>query len=101
MKLHPAGSFDNHAKRYDRITVEPFAAAMGAEILGVQVRDIDDATFAEIEDALFRHGMIVFRDQTMSLGEQERFTLRFVAGWEKKSESLARTLERSLTAARR
>jgi alpha-ketoglutarate-dependent taurine dioxygenase len=77
MKLHPAGAFDNSAKKYDHITVQPLASAMGAEIAGVQVKDIDEATFAEIEDALFRHGMIFFRDQAMSLSDQERFTLRF------------------------
>ena len=35
------------------------------------------------------------------LSPEERFTLRFVEGWENRSESLDRTLERSLTAARR
>jgi len=77
MKLHPAGAFDNSAKKYDRITVLPLASAMAAEIAGVQVRVIDDATFAEIENALFRHGMIFFRDQDLSLSDLERFTLRF------------------------
>jgi alpha-ketoglutarate-dependent taurine dioxygenase len=77
MKLHPAGAFDNHARKYDHITVEPLAAAMGAEIVGVEVKAIDDRAFAEIEDALFRHGMIFFRDQDLSLSDMERFTLYF------------------------
>lgn len=77
IKLHPAGVYDNHAREYRHITVEPLAAAMGAEVKGVQIRDVDDAIFPEIEDALFRHKMIFFRDQEMSLSDQERFTLRF------------------------
>ena len=77
MKLHPAGAFDNSARKYDRIHPLPLAASMGAEIAGVQVKDIDDRAFAEIEDALFRHGMIFFRDQAMDLFDLERFTERF------------------------
>ena len=77
MKLHPAGVFDNGARNYRHITVLPLASAMGAEVAGVAVKDIDDRAFAEIADALWRHGMIFFRDQDMSLSDQERFTLRF------------------------
>lgn len=50
---------------------------MGAEIRGVQVAAIDEATFAEIEDALFRHKMIFFRDQSLSHSEHEAFSARF------------------------
>jgi taurine dioxygenase len=77
MKLHPAGAFDNRARNYRHIKVLPLASAMGAEIAGVQVKDIDDRAFAEVADALYRHGMVFFRDQEMSLLDQERFTLRF------------------------
>jgi len=79
MKLHPIGKFDNGARRYDHIVVEPFAAAMGAEIKGVQIRDVDGPVFDEIADALYRHGMVFLRDQAMNLGDQERFTQRFGA----------------------
>ena len=77
MKLHPAGAFDNSAKDYDDIQAVPLASAMGAEIVGVQVKDIDATIFADIRDALFRHGMIFFRDQDLSLSDMERFTQRF------------------------
>ena len=50
---------------------------MGAEIHGVQISDLTDAQFSEIEDALYCHKMIFFRDQNMTLGDQVSFTLRF------------------------
>ena len=79
MKLHPYGLFDNRAQAYERITAVPLAAAMGAEIQGVDLSALDDATFAEIEDALYRHKMIYFRDQAIGHGDQEALTLRFGA----------------------
>jgi len=77
MITHPAGCFDNHAKQYRRIEVAPLAAAMGAEIRGVDIAGIDDETFAEVEDALFRHKMLYFRDQQITHADQEAFSRRF------------------------
>lgn len=77
MITHPTGCFDNHAHDYRRIEVAPLAAAMGAEISGLQVAGIDDETFAEIEAALFRHKMIYLRDQKLSHADQEKFSRRF------------------------
>jgi len=77
MKLHPTGLFDNSAQDQLHISVTPLAAAMGAEIGGVNISDLNDQQFAEIEAALFRHKMIFFRNQEMSFADQEAFTLRF------------------------
>ncbi len=77
LKLHPTSGFDNSAKQYKHITAVPLAAAMGAEIRGVQIGKLTDAQFTEVEDALYRHKMIYFRDQDMSHADQENFTLRF------------------------
>jgi len=77
MLVHPAGVFDNHARKYDHIEARPLAAAMGAEIRGVAIAGIGDAAFAEVRDALFRHKMIFFRDQDVSHADQEAFSLRF------------------------
>lgn len=74
---HPAGKFDNSARKYKHIQAIPLASAMGAEICGVQVADIDDETFADIEHALFRHKMIYFREQEISHADQELFSRRF------------------------
>ena len=51
LKLHPTAVFDNSAKQYKHITALPLAAAMGAEIRGVQISQISDAQFSEIRDA--------------------------------------------------
>lgn len=63
MQLHPHGRFDNQAQDYRHIQACPLAAAMGAEIRGVDVATVTDVQFAEIQHALFRHKMIFFRDQ--------------------------------------
>jgi taurine dioxygenase len=77
MKLQPTGKFDNSAKPYEQITVRPLAAAMGAEISGVDLSNLSNSQFMEIEDALFRHKMIYFHDQRLSHADHEAFTLRF------------------------
>jgi taurine dioxygenase len=60
--IHPTGHFDNRAQRYEHIDVEELAAAMGAEVKGVDLARLTDGQFAEIRHALFRHKMIFFRD---------------------------------------
>ncbi|UCD69324.1 MAG: TauD/TfdA family dioxygenase [Betaproteobacteria bacterium] len=77
LELHPSTGFDNSARDYEHIEALPLAAAMGAEIRDVQIGKLTDAQFAEIEDALYRHKMIFFRDQDMTHADQENFTLRF------------------------
>jgi alpha-ketoglutarate-dependent taurine dioxygenase len=75
--IHPTGRFDNRAQHYEHIVVEELAAAMGAEVKGVNLALLTDAQFAEIEHALFRHKMIFFRDQQLSHADHESFSLRF------------------------
>ncbi len=77
MIVHPTGKFDNRARAYAHIEAHPSAAAMGAEIRGVQLACLSDAQFAEIRNALFRHRMIYFRDQHITHADQEAFSLRF------------------------
>lgn len=77
MILHPTGRFDNGPADNREIEVRPLAAAMGAEIVGVQLADLGDAAFAEVRAALFRHKMIYLRGQDVSHAEHERFSLRF------------------------
>jgi alpha-ketoglutarate-dependent taurine dioxygenase len=77
MRLHPTGKFDNRAEHYRHIEARPLAAAMGAEICGVDVRHLSDAQFEEIRSALFRHKMIYFRKQKLAHADQEKFSLRF------------------------
>ena len=74
MKVHPTRKFDNTAKNYQHIQALPLAAAMGAEIRGIDISTITDAQFLEVEDALYRHKMIYFRDQDFSHADQESFS---------------------------
>lgn len=62
---------------FDLIDVRPIGSALGAEIHGVHLADIDDKTFAEVEQALYRYKVLVFRDQTMDHADHDAFTLRF------------------------
>ncbi len=77
MIIHPSGQFDNHAVAYHHIEAVPLAAAMGAEIVGVDIATVTDEQFVEIEAALFRHKMIYFRDQDITHANQEAFSGRF------------------------
>ena len=51
---------------------------MGGEVLDVQIADLNDKHFSEIEKALHHHKMIFFREQSLSLADQERFTVVLV-----------------------
>lgn len=77
MFLHPHGEFDNHARPARHIEVLPLAAAMGAEIRGVDVARVTDEQFAEIEAALFHHKMIYFCGQKIGHAEHHAFSRRF------------------------
>jgi alpha-ketoglutarate-dependent taurine dioxygenase len=77
MYLHPHGGFDNSPAPARHIEVLPLAAAMGAEVRGVDVGVASDAQFAEIEQALFRHKMIFLRGQHIGHAEHHAFSRRF------------------------
>jgi taurine dioxygenase len=77
MRLHPTGKFNNHAAAYQHIQARPLAAAMGAEICGVDAAKATDEQLNEIRHALFRHKMIYLRDQKLTHSDQEAFSLRF------------------------
>jgi alpha-ketoglutarate-dependent taurine dioxygenase len=77
MRLHPTGKFDNHAAAYKSIQAKPLAAAIGAEISGLEVAKATDDQCEEIRHALFRHKMIFFRGQKLTHGDHEVFSQRF------------------------
>jgi taurine dioxygenase len=77
MRIHPHEGFDNSAAPYRHIEAVPLAAAMGAEIRGVDVATVSDQGFAEIQHALFRHKMIFFRAQRIGDAEHSAFSRRF------------------------
>ena len=62
------------------IAVRPVSAAVGAEILGIDLADsLPDATIDAIRHALFQHGVIFFRDQKLTPEEHVAFAQRFGA----------------------
>ena len=76
VRVTPAGDFDNHPLRHERIRVEPLSAAMGAEVVGVRLPDLDDVAFEELKQALYRHKMLFLRDQRLTHAEHEAFAAR-------------------------
>lgn len=67
-------------RRYERIAVHPQAGTLGAEIAGVDLsKPLEDAVFAEIEQAFHENLVIVLRNQTIEPGDLVAFTKRFGA----------------------
>jgi taurine dioxygenase len=62
---------------YQLIDVRPIAGALGAEIHGVDLARLDDASFAEIHRAFLDHLVIFFRDQRINPEQQVAFSARF------------------------
>lgn len=58
------------------ITVEPLPGA-GAEVRGVDLALIDEAAFARLREAFATHGLLFFRDQTLSEAEHVAFAERW------------------------
>lgn len=64
--------------RSPAFAVRPLSAALGAEIIGVDLsRAIDDQLFAQIRDAWHRYLVILLRDQDLSEEDQVRFAEKF------------------------
>jgi len=61
------------------IDVVPTGAALGAEVRGVDLRSIDDATYATIYQAWLDHAVVLFRDQQLTDSDLIAFSRRFGA----------------------
>jgi taurine dioxygenase len=59
------------------IDVIPTGAALGAEIRGVDLRSIDDPSFAAIDQAWLDHAVVLFRDQHLTDRDLIAFSRRF------------------------
>jgi alpha-ketoglutarate-dependent taurine dioxygenase len=58
--------------------VRPIAGAIGADIEGVDLsQSLDDATIADIRQALLRHRVVFFRDQELDHAQHIAFAARF------------------------
>jgi len=63
--------------RFDHIEVRPVGATIGAEIGGVNLADVDDRTFADIERAFLEYKVLFFRDQNLTTDAHLAFAGRF------------------------
>ena len=71
-------SYINAADEQSPLDIHPVAGRIGAEIRGVNLSNVDDATLGAIRIALAKHKVIFFRDQnSLSDHDQEEFAARF------------------------
>ena len=63
--------------RMPGMSVVPSGKACGAEILGVDLNAITDEQFALVEQAIFDHGVVLFRDQQLGDPELVKLGKRF------------------------
>jgi taurine dioxygenase len=59
------------------LELRPLEGGLGAEVLGLQVAAVDDASFPAVYAAFLRHQLLLFRDQDLPPGAQVAFARRF------------------------
>ncbi len=59
------------------MTVKPMDAALGAEVIGVDLRALDDETFAAIHQAWLDHQVLLFRDLRLTDDDLVSISRRF------------------------
>jgi len=57
--------------------VKPLAGALGAEVMGLDLRMLDDAGFAAVHQAFLQHQVLVFRDQELDPVSYKAVAARF------------------------
>ena len=62
---------------YDTIQLRPLTGTIGAEVDGVDLRNIDDDTFTELHDAFLRYKVLFYRDQHLTDEEHLAFARRW------------------------
>jgi len=63
--------------QFERIGVRPLGATLGAEISGVDLAHLDDATFGEVRRAFLEYRVVFFRDQDITSQQHLDFAGRF------------------------
>jgi taurine dioxygenase len=64
-------------ENWQHISVNPVAGALGAELDGVHLAQLDEASFAELRAAFLQYEVLFFRNQEMTRDEQKAFARRF------------------------
>ena len=59
------------------LTVVPAAAPLGAEVQGIDLKTLDDATFKALHAAWLHHVLLVFRDQSLGADDLVKLVHRF------------------------
>lgn len=57
--------------------VKPLDASFGAAVHGVELRSIDDSTFARLHEVWLEYALLIFTDQFLTRDEQDTFARRF------------------------
>ena len=65
------------SRSYQHIHLVPLNATIGAEIRSVQLADLKDAEFAEIEQAFYDYKVLFFRNQDLTQAQHLAFARRF------------------------
>ncbi len=66
-------------EKSEALDLRRLTGALGAEVFGLDLRQLDDASFAAVRDAFHRFSVLAFRDQQWTLDEQIAFARRFGA----------------------
>ena len=64
-------------QRFGTISVKPLGAALGAEVSGVDLRTIDEATFGLLHELFLEHLLLAFRGQTFEVEDLVGLVRRF------------------------
>ena len=57
--------------------INPLSDVLGAEVVGIDVGNLEDETFDKIHAAFLEHHVLVFRDQELPPERQVGFAQRF------------------------
>ena len=72
-----ATTLANRGGQRARFEVVPTPAALGAEVRGIDLRELDDATFRDLHRAWLDHVMLIFRGQSLVAEDLVRLVKRF------------------------
>src|SRR6266446_2130896 len=64
-------------KDLQHVSVHPIAGALGAEVEGVHLGQLDDGAFAEVQAAFLEYQVLFFRDQEITRDQHKDFGRRF------------------------